>query len=367
MNIKSIKIARLMMLVLPLWALFSTGCGDDPASGAGPGTAPTFFDDSLLGTGGILHNGIILNGPTLNGMTLNGMTLNGVSLNGVSFNGMTLNGVSLNGISLNGMTLNGMTLNGMTLNGMTLSGTLFSVSTTGAPISGLAFIGSTWQITVQANGMAQPAPVTLRVDNIYIDPKDPKGDVYLYDISYSLNGSSQWTSLCTDTAGRPMPVVPLRNRWDYQSGARINDPSAVTFACINTALGKCVRLGYRPWASANRCDGKCETVSMADYHQACTRMIRADYCGNGTSYTLDGTLIELYDDLSPAINTNTMHWDMEAQWSADGAECLSDARHAELLVKGRYPVCGSNGRPTHLRSCGNKKMLSDAMLTSTFE
>lgn len=362
MNIKSIKNARLTMLAFPLLALFSTGCGDGSAAGDDLGRAPSFFDDSLLGTGGILHNGMTLNGPTLNGMTLNGMTLNGISLNGVSLNGMTLNGVSLNGVTLNGMTLNGMTLNGMTLNG-----TLFSVNTGGTPISGQAFIGSTWQITLQANGVAQTVPVTLRFDNIYIDPKDPKGDVYLYDVSYSLNGSSEWASLCTDSAGKPVPVVPIRNRWDYQTGARINDPSAVTFACINAALGKCVRLGYRPWASTKLCDGSCETVALADYHQACTRMIRADYCGNGTSYTLNGTLIEVYDDLSPVINANTMHWDTEAQWSPDGAECLSDARHAELLVKGRYPVCGSNGRPTHLRSCGKEKKLSSALLTSTVE
>lgn len=367
MNIKSNKIARLMMLAVPLWFLLSSGCTDGTAAGGGPGTGPgqdsPIFGDSLLGANGVLYNGMTLNGATLNGMTLNGMTLNGVQLNGVSLNGMTLNGVTLNGVTLNGMTLNGMTLNGSGLNG-----TLFSIGSGGAQLSGLSLIGSTWQLTVQVSGMAQPVPITLRFDNIYADPKNPQGDVYLYDISYSLSGSPQWASLCTDTSGRPVSVVPIRNRWDFQTGGRIDDPSAVTFACINAALGKCVRLGYRPWATATRCQGKCETVSLADHHQACTRLIRADYCGNGTSYTQNGTLIEVYDDLSPNINSNTMSWDLEGQWNPDGARCIGDARHAELLVSGRYPDCsGIAGRPTHLPNCGNRHSLSQALLASTFQ
>ena len=34
---------------------------------------------------------------------------------------------------------------------------------------------------------------------------------------------------------------------------------------------------------------------MADYHQACIRAAAADYCANGTSFTKDGTLIDIYD------------------------------------------------------------------------
>ena len=37
------------------------------------------------------------------------------------------------------------------------------------------------------------------------------------------------------------------------------------------------------------------TVAMADYHQACIRAATADYCANGTSFTKDGTLIDIYD------------------------------------------------------------------------
>jgi ADYC domain-containing protein len=47
-----------------------------------------------------------------------------------------------------------------------------------------------------------------------------------------------------------------------------------------------VRFGYKPWREAA---GK----PRWDYHQACVRMVRADYAGDGIGHTRDGTLIDL--------------------------------------------------------------------------
>ena len=52
--------------------------------------------------------------------------------------------------------------------------------------------------------------------------------------------------------------------------------------CTSGVIGKCVRAGYKPWKTA--ADGR----PMWDYHQACTRLIRADYCGDGRTHTRDG-------------------------------------------------------------------------------
>jgi hypothetical protein len=299
----------------------------------------------------------------------NGFTLNGFTLNGFTLNGFTLNGFTLNGFTLNGFTLNGFTLNGFTLNGFTLNGTSFSaLADSGQSFSGTGLIGAQAQLSVQPPGQLNPAEYTLRIDNIYVDPARPQGDVYLYDLSVAAAGSSEWRSLCTDGAGSPVPAIPIRNYWNTQTGARIDNPDVVTFACTSGALGKCVRLGYRPWAQAARCTGEvCSAVSLADYHQACTRMIRADYCGNGTSYTLDGTLIEVYDELSPPILTNTMGWSVEGQWNPGGASCVGEARHAELLMLGRYPDCNRDGRPGDLPKCGSNTRLRDVLIGSTWD
>ena len=263
---------------------------------------------------------------------------NGFTLNGFTLNGFTLNGFTLNGFTLNGFTLNGFTLNGFTLNGTALNATLFQASTSSRPtVSGAEFIGALAQLSVQAADQST-TQYTLRFDNIYVDPNSPQGDVYLYDISYARSDDTTWTSLCSDAAGNPVAAIPILNYWNAQTGARIDNANVVTFACVSGALGKCVRLGYRPWSSAMRCTkGTCSAVSLADYHQACTRLIRADYCGNGTSYTLNGTLIEVYDGLSPQIQRQTESWNIEGKWNPGGASCIGEARHAELLTKGRFP------------------------------
>jgi len=111
------------------------------------------------------------------------------------------------------------------------------------------------------------------------------------------------TNRDVDASGAPRHAVPLANRWDYRSGvegggSEIEEPSRFTFACAGYALAECVEMGYRSWATALSCvGGDCKKVSLAPLHQACTRMLRADYCGDGASFTINGTLINVYDHL----------------------------------------------------------------------
>jgi hypothetical protein len=212
---------------------------------------------------------------------------NGVDLNSASMNGRTLNGFFMNGRTLNGRTLNAWSLNGRTLNGRTLNGTLFAgtqvVDGQVVTVSGTQMIGSL--LTIRADGV----DLTLRFDDIYKDPANPTGDVYFYDVSVHDAVAGTWTSLCADDEGQPLAAIPLQHYWNPVTGARVNDADAVTFACRGAVLAKCVEWGYRPWASATRCvNGTCTQVSLADHHQACTRMARADYCGDGTPHTFDG-------------------------------------------------------------------------------
>jgi hypothetical protein len=110
----------------------------------------------------------------------------------------------------------------------------------------------------------------------------------------------------------------------------------------------------------------CSAVALKEYHQACTRMIRADYCGNGRSYTFNGTLIEVSDALSPQIQQATQGWPLEGQWNPGGAFCIGDARHAELLAYGRLPDCNGDGIPDAMAQCGSNQTLKRALLASRF-
>ncbi|MEP6634092.1 MAG: ADYC domain-containing protein [Luteimonas sp.] len=53
---------------------------------------------------------------------------------------------------------------------------------------------------------------------------------------------------------------------------------------------KYVRFGYGPWKKLE--DGG----SMVPLYEACVRMVRANYCGDGVAATIDGMRISPYDD-----------------------------------------------------------------------
>jgi hypothetical protein len=244
---------------------------------------------------------------------------NGTDINGPGINGRELNGVELNGRELNGRELNGRELNGRELNGVELDGSnLTAIATDGSKIAGLALIGAEFDTTMGAG-----TPVSIRIADVDKDASfHKKGTVYMYTVLYRFDASSGWQPLCGTSNGSPIRAVPLQGRWDYRQGvegggSKINDPDMFTFACEGFTLQKCVRLGYEPWRKQNG-------VSLEDHHQTCVRVHRADYCGDGRSFTKDGTLINLYDSIGVQLDTES--WAFESEWSPDGAVCVKKQR-----------------------------------------
>jgi ADYC domain-containing protein len=255
----------------------------------------------------------------------NGMSLNGMSLNGMSLNGMSLNGMSLNGMSLNGMSLNGMSLNGMSLNGTSLTGTVDGQTVAGADLVGAQLVG------LLANGDTLP----LRIDSAATLPS-PNTDVWAYGVSYQT--ADGWSPMCGSNPSGPILAVPVAGTFNYGwgvagGGSYTADSSSFTFGCRGTAIAKCVELGYKPWQEV---DG----ASLAPAMVACTRMLRADYCGDGTSYTVNGTPINLYDRWD--IQTDTESWPVEAEWTADGAACIQAVEQTRgWNLRGLTPSCSA--------------------------
>ena len=75
-------------------------------------------------------------------------------------------------------------------------------------------------------------------------------------------------------------------------------------------------------------------------------MARADYCGNGTSHTRNGTVINLWDNTpapGPIESQGATPFGMlfEAGWSTGGAVCLS---HARWLLGGTIIALGCPDR-----------------------
>lgn len=275
---------------LVLVVLLAAGCAADPAD--------LGQVERLLAA----PNGRSLNGVSLNGRSLNGRSLNGRSLNGVSLNGRSLNGRSLNGVSLNGRSLNGVSLNGVSLNGRSLNGEL---------LTGVDFIGADLQ-----GELSDGEVLNLHIDDIY-PGEAPNEDLLYHVVSYESDAG--WQPLCENPGNES---IPLAGVWDLREGvpgggSKIHDPDLITFGCRGAALAKCVELGYRPWERVG-------LVSLDPLHQTCTRAMRADYCGDGRSYTVDGTPINIYDRLG--IQVDTEAWSFEARWNVDGAMCVDDPR-----------------------------------------
>jgi hypothetical protein len=297
---------------------------------------------------------------------------NAIQFNGITWNGLTFNGLTFNGITFNGITFNGITFNGITFNDTHLEGSSIVVT---KKWKGKKFqlrdeqlVGMDLNITVDVvdkKNKKSRADFVIRANDIYTD--GIQDDVFYYDMEISLKGTNQWFPLCEGG----VPAIPIANYWDEKTGKRIDNDEVVTFACTNGVLAHCVEWGYRPWADAKRCNdwqkGKkgCNKVELADYHQACTRMARADYCGTGQAWTVAGTPIDIYDHLSPQIESPETDWPVEAEWTPNGAYCLDDIRQQGWKAEGKYPKC-KWPLAKEKSDCGSLK-LHRAMLVSKFE
>jgi hypothetical protein len=94
--------------------------------------------------------------------------------------------------------------------------------------------------------------------------------------------------------------------------------AGVTIACEHGAIAKCALWGYAPW-----------NVGDAE-HVACTRMVRADYCGDGTSWTRDGTPIDVTDVDGIQTLAGGPGMSFEAGWTEHGAACVRTTRYEVL-------------------------------------
>ena len=131
--------------------------------------------------------------------------------------------------------------------------------------------------------------LTFRIDSIEADPRDREGEVFLYGLSVREPGSPHFVDYCAPDAEGRSRAIPLQGSWTA-AGAPSAASDKLTFACTSGAIGKCVRMGYKPWKTV-------AGQSLAPLHAACVRLVRADYCGDGRSHTRDGTRIDIWDRL----------------------------------------------------------------------
>lgn len=159
-------------------------------------------------------------------------------------------------------------------------------------------------------------PLAIRIDSVTAPSEQPASGLELYGLSRR-DARGVWSPLCKPGADGRARGFPLPAAAPSEEDVAVNG-GAFSIACTAGARGKCVMLGYRPWAAA--ANGE----SLRPYFEACVRMMRADYCGDGRSFTRPGIRIDMWD--RAGIQTAQTDMPFEAAWGPNGAVCLTKVR-----------------------------------------
>ncbi len=121
---------------------------------------------------------------------------------------------------------------------------------------------------------------------------------------------------------------------DPASGNFSELPDQLYLACRSGAVGKAIDWGYAPWQWGN------------DAHELATRVVRADYCGSGKSFTKKGNALQVRDQLgvndfaAPAL-TDEAAWDLDTS----RATCVTLPRDVLLQQDFTAITCGDEVLP----------------------
>jgi hypothetical protein len=186
-----------------------------------------------------------------------------------------------------------------------------------------AFAGQSIDVTARiASAAQQPASQTNT------GPSTPAAQLaWVYQIELEVGGVTMLDA-CRD----PDDVAfPIPGYWDA-TATYIRDDSRLSFVCLQRDVAKCLRRGYLYESST--------PDERVELFEACTRMMRADYCGDGNSYTIDGTQIDQWDNRGVAAPDHLPGVTFEAAWTPHGMACYQHPRWpAEALPGGTLPAC----------------------------
>jgi len=157
-------------------------------------------------------------------------------------------------------------------------------------------------------------PRTVRIDAV---EREPKLGIWLHSLSVETE-SGAFEPYCEPDADGRRLAFPVAGR-SQRDGRLVADATRFELVCTSGAQGKCVRFGYAPWL-------------MLDAYNACVRMVRADYCGDGTPTTRDGTVIDIYDPAGVQTSDPDPSLTFEAGWTPEGAVCVAHPRIAENVT-----------------------------------
>ncbi|PCC70196.1 hypothetical protein SAMN02745121_03483 [Nannocystis exedens] len=187
--------------------------------------------------------------------------------------------------------------------------------------------------------------IHIRAHDAEIDSWATNGDpISAYALAFDTDEiPSETVNLCPefrDEPDRPTVTLIVGERYDDAGKLVIaNQPDWVTLACEGEAVFKMKLMNYGP----NDDFAGLGAPATAAQRQATIKMITADYCGTGYSFTAQGTLVhwENHSRYVPAVGLPD-EAKYEAVWTEDGALCLGTPRlvdPAEVALVCDLPPC----------------------------
>lgn len=154
---------------------------------------------------------------------------------------------------------------------------------------------------------------------------DSRAGVWLHEVESLDASTGQWTNICAPDRDNRRLALFIEGH-DLPDGSQVHVPDQLSVTCSAGVQGKCLRAGYFPW------DNSRGSGSGAALFQTCTRMFRADYCGDGIGWTRNGMAIDIFDlhaIQQPAVPATLP---FEAAWGPQGALCV---HHTRVPDRGR--------------------------------
>jgi hypothetical protein len=192
----------------------------------------------------------------------------------------------------------------------------------GTRISGEAWEGATLKGQLSCLQPDQRYPVTLRITSV--SPTDYKaaemggGAAPPFQLGLDVrrpdNNTYDDACVSPDIVYRQNAAFPVSGSWT--SDGTYRDDGNVNFACRDHVVAKCLRANYPMRDNAS---------AKADLFQACTRAMRADYCGAGVPFTKDGTPIVIRDTMGVS-SRDIPSLPFESAWTKDKMLCLGHQR-----------------------------------------
>ncbi len=194
---------------------------------------------------------------------------------------------------------------------------------------GADLIGSRWKFNIVEG--AVETPVELWIESYtQISSKEAR---YTF---MTLDANGLPTPICNADSAGGQQAIPVKDiTVDAATGDMLARTKTAYLACASGAVGKAITWGYRPWER-----------SLPEFEVA-TRMVRADYCYDGMSWTETGIALQVKDKYN-INNFLDAAKPTEVLWTTTGSACLVTPRNlaygaAAVTCNGQpLPTCPAN-------------------------